>query len=87
MYKIAILKKKETDFRTFRTSFPFLFLSSHIDPNTMQVSRQAVIFGEMTSAGILVESGVNSGDQIIAAGVHFLQEGQKVRPWERERGL
>lgn len=57
------------------------------DPATQQVSRTAVTVGELTSNGILVTSGVSQGEQVVAAGVHFLKEGQKVRPMVRERGL
>ena len=34
-----------------------------------------------------VESGLNDGDRIVISGVANLEEGMKVRPWERERGL
>jgi hypothetical protein len=43
--------------------------------------------GELTSNGIVVASGLAQGDQVVAAGVHFLKEGQKVRPMVKERGL
>jgi len=57
------------------------------DPDSQQVSRAAVQVGEMTSEGIVVTTGLTQGEQVIAAGVHFLKEGQKVRPMVRERGL
>lgn len=57
------------------------------DPATQQVSRTAVTVGELTSNGILVTGGLSQGEQVVAAGVHFLKEGQKVRPMVRERGL
>ena len=53
----------------------------------MQVSKQAVKVGQLTSAGIEVTSGVSTGEMLIAAGVNFVHEGQKVKPWVRERGL
>lgn len=34
-----------------------------------------------------VLEGLNDGDLIATSGVHELQEGQKVRPWVKERGL
>lgn len=34
-----------------------------------------------------IVSGLNDGDQIATSGVKELQEGQKVRPWIKERGL
>jgi len=36
---------------------------------------------------ILVDKGLNVGDRVIAAGVTHVQEGQKVRPLVKERGL
>jgi len=57
------------------------------DPNSQQVTRTAVTVGELTNNGILVTSGLTQGEQVIAAGVHFLKEGQKVRPMVKERGL
>ena len=58
-----------------------------VDPNTMQVSKQAVTVGQLTASGIEVTSGVEPGEKLIAAGVSFIEEGQKVKPWVRERGL
>jgi len=58
-----------------------------VAPDTMTVSRSAVTVGRLSSFGIEVKTGVKEGDKIIAAGVHFLVEGQKVREWVRERGL
>lgn len=58
-----------------------------VDDKTMQVSRQAVTVGQLTPAGIEVTSGIQTGQKIIAAGVNFVHEGQKVKPWVRERGL
>ena len=58
-----------------------------VDPNTMQVSKQSVTVGELTPAGIEVTAGVEPGQQVIAAGVNFVHDGQKVKPWTRERGL
>jgi len=57
------------------------------DPATQQVSRTAVEVGELTSSGILITSGLSPGEEVVAAGVHFLKEGQKVRPMVKERGL
>lgn len=57
------------------------------DSSSGLVSRHPVKVGELTSDGIIIKSGISSGEQIVAAGVHFLKEGQKVRPLERERGL
>ena len=40
----------------------------------------------MSDNGIIVESGIANGDIIIAAGVHRLKAGMKVREWTKERG-
>ncbi|WP_455207050.1 efflux RND transporter periplasmic adaptor subunit [Kaarinaea lacus] len=57
------------------------------NPESQQVSRAAVTVGDLTSNGIIVASGLSQGEQVVAAGVHFLKEGQKVRPMVKERGL
>jgi RND family efflux transporter MFP subunit len=58
-----------------------------LEPQSMTVTRHPVTVGRITNAGIEITSGLEPGDQVIAAGVHFLKEGQKVRRLERERGL
>ncbi len=58
-----------------------------VSPDSMTVSRTAVTVGQLSSFGIELKTGVKDGDKIIAAGVHFLKEGQQVREWTRERGL
>lgn len=58
-----------------------------MDPVSHKVSRVRVTVGEIKRHGIEVFSGVNPGDQIVAAGVHYLREGMQVRPWDREKGL
>ncbi|MCO7225235.1 efflux RND transporter periplasmic adaptor subunit [Pleionea sp. CnH1-48] len=57
------------------------------DPETQTVSRLKVKVGEIHSEGIEILEGLNSGDEIVTAGVHYLSEGMKIRPWSRERGL
>ncbi|MFC1579065.1 efflux RND transporter periplasmic adaptor subunit [Pseudomonadota bacterium] len=54
-----------------------------IAPSSMTVHRTPV---ELDANGAL-RSGLNPGDQIVAAGVDRLREGQRVRPWVREGGL
>jgi multidrug efflux pump subunit AcrA (membrane-fusion protein) len=54
-----------------------------IETSSMTVKKVAV---ELGSGGAL-QAGLNPGDQIVAAGVDRLQEGQRVRPWVREGGL
>ena len=51
------------------------------------VTKRAVTVSRISSAGAAVSNGLSSGEQIVSAGVQQLQEGQKVRPWVRERGL
>jgi RND family efflux transporter MFP subunit len=43
------------------------------------VHRREVTVGEMMQDSILVTDGLEQGDHIATAGVHFLQEGQQVR--------
>ena len=54
-----------------------------IDPSNKQIQKLEV---EVDEAGVLL-AGLNAGDQIVAAGVDRLREGQLVRPWIREEGL
>jgi RND family efflux transporter MFP subunit len=49
-----------------------------IDEAAANVSLQAVEMGEMTPRGVLVK-GIDPGQMIATAGVHFLEEGQTVR--------
>ena len=54
-----------------------------IDPATMAVHKVAVEIG----AGGALRAGLKPGDEVVAAGVDRLREGQRVRPWVREGGL
>ncbi len=58
-----------------------------VNPSTMTVNRAEVEVGELKSTGIEVLSGVTTGDQVVAAGSHFLKENMKITPWNREKGL
>jgi len=51
------------------------------DPTSGQVSLVPVAVGQYREDGVLVTSGVGSGDWIVTAGVHKLIEGQVVRPY------
>ena len=51
------------------------------------VSPRPVTLGDMTQNSIEILSGLNSGDQIVAAGVNSLTADMKVRPWTREGGI
>lgn len=55
--------------------------------DTGVITKRQVQVGELTSAGLAITEGLNAGEQIVSAGVQQLQEGQQVRPWQRERGL
>jgi len=43
--------------------------------------------GQVHRDGIEVLSGIKEGQIVVSAGVHSLDEGMKVRPWNKERGL
>ncbi len=58
-----------------------------VNKNTMQAQRTQVSVGQINSLAIEITSGLQSGDQIITAGVNFIKEGQKVKPWVKESGL
>jgi RND family efflux transporter MFP subunit len=58
-----------------------------VNPDTMTVNRVEVEIGELKSNGIEVLTGLTTGDQVVAAGSHFLTENMKIRPWNREKGL
>jgi RND family efflux transporter MFP subunit len=51
-----------------------------IDESTNTVSRRAIRVGNLTSTGLVIEEGIAYGETIATAGVHFLDEGQQVRP-------
>ena len=54
-----------------------------IETSSMTVEKVTVELGD----GGTLQTGLNPGDQIIAAGVDRLQAGQRVLPWVREGGL
>ncbi|MEH6577156.1 MAG: efflux RND transporter periplasmic adaptor subunit [Amphritea sp.] len=58
-----------------------------VSPDTMQVIRTDVRIGTLTARGIEILSGLQAGDVVVAAGVHYLREAMQVRPWIRERGI
>lgn len=57
-----------------------------VDSNN-QLHKRAVTLGNITDDGFVVISGLASGEQIVAAGVHRLQDGETIRIWHKERGL
>ncbi len=52
-----------------------------------QVEKRAVTVGEITDAGIEILEGLKTGEQVVVAGVHQINEKTKVRPLMNERGL
>ncbi|MEW5681559.1 MAG: efflux RND transporter periplasmic adaptor subunit [Pseudomonadota bacterium] len=56
-------------------------------PDSSMVTKRAVTVKSLSSAGAAVTSGLTEGEQVVSAGVQHLTEGQRVRPWVRERGL
>jgi RND family efflux transporter MFP subunit len=67
---------------TNKNAFVWLF-----NPDTKQIAKHAVSVGKMRAQTIEITNGLNGGETIVAAGVHHLKEGLKVRPWTKERGL
>lgn len=51
------------------------------------VSPRQVTLGDMTESSIEITSGLDAGEQVVAAGVYSLTPDMKVRPWTRERGI
>jgi RND family efflux transporter MFP subunit len=54
-----------------------------IDPSTMTVHRRRVVTGELNGKNIRIIDGLQRGEKIAATGVHHLNEGDTVRPYER----
>jgi len=50
-----------------------------INDKTKTVKQQDVSLGKMTATGVTITAGLNSGDKIATAGVHYLREGQEIR--------
>ncbi len=57
------------------------------DQSANTVARKAVEVGALQQDSIEIISPLAANTQIVAAGVHYLKAGQKVRPWRKERGL
>jgi RND family efflux transporter MFP subunit len=57
-----------------------------VKPDMMLVARTITV-GRLTQSGIEVIEGLQTGEKIVAAGVHQAHEGMHVRPWVQERGL
>lgn len=50
-----------------------------IDENNMTVSRRPVVVESLANTGITLSEGLQPGEWIAIAGVHYLEDGQKVR--------
>ena len=57
------------------------------DAESQTVQSVAVALGTVSDAGVAVLSGLQAGDQVVAAGHQHLAENQQVKPWVKERGL
>ncbi|MCK7593445.1 efflux RND transporter periplasmic adaptor subunit [Pseudomarimonas salicorniae] len=55
-----------------------------VDPQTLAVQRREVSIGPFLDQAVPVTSGLEAGEWVVAAGVHLLREGQKVRPVDRD---
>jgi multidrug efflux system membrane fusion protein len=55
-----------------------------LDPASSEVRRREVSIGPFLDASVPVTSGLYAGEWVVAAGVHLLREGQKVRPVDRD---
>lgn len=64
-----------------------IYMVWKINKDTMEAQQTQVSIGQINSQGIEIHSGLKSDDQIITAGVNFIKEGQKVKPWVKESGL
>jgi RND family efflux transporter MFP subunit len=51
-----------------------------LDPESMRISRVRVVTGGLTDEGLEIRSGLEAGARILAAGVNFVTDGQRVRP-------
>jgi RND family efflux transporter MFP subunit len=57
-----------------------------VEPNTMTVQKRQVKVGDLTGESIRVLDGLKTGERIVTAGVHFLQEGMKIRLFDSNAG-
>lgn len=57
----------------------FIWVVEQDEGDVYSVTRRDVTVGELSGGSIIISSGVNRGERIAGAGVHILQEGQKVK--------
>lgn len=53
-----------------------------IQPSTHTLQKQEVRIGKLVGDGVVVTEGLSPGQNIVAAGAEFVQEGMKVKPFE-----
>jgi RND family efflux transporter MFP subunit len=54
-----------------------------VNPSTMEISKSQIVTGMgMSEQDVIVISGLDAGDMIVAAGGSYLHEGMKVRAWQ-----
>ncbi len=54
-----------------------------VNDETMTVSQREITTGDLTDLGIKVIEGLDAGEWVVTAGVHYLQDGQKIRILEQ----
>lgn len=57
-----------------------------VNETDMTVGRRAVTIGGLRGTSVEVLSGINNGDRIVTAGVHYLEEGQQVSLLQKRHG-
>ncbi|MDP0562543.1 MAG: efflux RND transporter periplasmic adaptor subunit [Candidatus Endonucleobacter sp. (ex Gigantidas childressi)] len=55
-----------------------------VDKDSMMVSRRNIMVEAGVGVNLSVTSGLESAEVIVAAGVDFLSEGMKIRPWSKD---
>ena len=58
-----------------------------IDPDSKRARRAEVTVGSLTGDSIVILSGIEGGDTVVAAGVNAVYENMPLRPLTREAGL
>lgn len=60
---------------------PYVWL---VEPGSLEIKQTPIKVTQMISDNIRVTKGLQEGDRIVIAGVHFLNEGQRVTPMDQE---
>ena len=64
--------------------------SAHVwrfNPEDSTVSAVPVTLGQVLGNGVEITAGLETGDQVVGAGVHHLKEGQEARDLVKQRRL